>query len=241
MGENIKSENNNLTLKDVVMLLEYKGYYSKDFNIDNNTITFTRNNLPPVVTFPNGIKKIDNDTIEITYKTYTKVYEWVESLPLAIEFDKWRTNYNTYRFTDNITLDFDAHIADVIIELNKKGYITYTSCGGHYTGNDYSPIYIGFISYQDVPVLPYNISNCKVQYFKDKHEIKIFLNTVTIEERDRVLKELLQWAKNLLNNKNVDHLTYWQDCYDKDLDWGNYTLIKSRPISDLDNNERWQR
>ncbi len=239
MGVN-KSGVTSPTLKDVVMLLDYKGYFYDKYDIDNNTITFQKNCLPPITSFPNGIKKINYEpwqtTIKITYKTLNKVYKWAEELPLAVELDKWRTNYNSY-FIGEASMSFDAHIADIVIELNRKGYITSTSCGGHFTGDDFTPIFIGFINSETLPNMPYGISNCKLRYDRAENEIKIYLNDITVEERDRVLNELLMWAKNL--PQNVDYLDYWQTNYGNVYDWNNITLVRSRPLSDL-SDERWE-
>ena len=240
MSENIKSKVDNLTLKDVVMLLDYKGYFYDSYDIDNNTITFQRNSLPPITSFPSGVKKLNyapwQTTIKIKYKTFNKVYKWVEELPFAIELDKWRTKYNSYLIGE-ASMSFDAHIADIVIELNRKGYITSTSCGGHFTGNDFTPIIIGFINSKTLPNMPYGVHNCKLRYDRAENIIKIFLNNITVEERDRVLNELLLWARNL--PQNIDYLDYWQNNYDGIYDWNNITLIRSRPLSDL-GDERWE-
>ncbi len=221
-------------LADVGLFLDFKGYFTDSIDKENNTICFIMNNMPPTATFTSGIKKIDKNTIKIKNKTYRKIYDWVDSLPLSIELDKWRTYYNTYHIGDAL-LCFDAHIADVCIELNRKGYPTYCSCGGHYTYNDYTPIYIGFE--YDIPSLP-NIDNCKIKVSKEDNIMEIYLNTVTIEERDRVLKELLQWVKDLPICEA--HLNFWKslwECYD----WDNVILVKSCPLSDIDRGcERWQ-
>ena len=100
--------------------------------------------------------------------------------------------------------EIDGGMIDILIELNEKNYFTNGCCEGHLKANGDWNSYIGFDMSYDFPVYPMNYDYARKQryfYWKGNGE----------NNRQKVLSDLLKWAK-LLPQRNlieVKSYTLW--------------------------------
>ena len=91
---------------------------------------------------------------------------------------------------EDVEREIDSGMWDILIELNKKNYLTSVCCEGHLRDDGSWNGYIGFKYPYEFETYPYKFTNIKNrQYY--------YWSGVGEESRKVFLKNLLIWAKHL--------------------------------------------
>lgn len=86
--------------------------------------------------------------------------------------------------------EIDRGMIDILIELNKKNYLTSVCCEGHLREDGTWNAYIGFKN-------PYNFAEYPKEYDSAKKQMYFYWSGKGEESRQKFLTELLEWAKSL--------------------------------------------
>ncbi|MGO0862285.1 hypothetical protein, partial [Clostridioides difficile] len=135
-----------------------------------------------------------------------------------MDFDKKRLIY-----ADDFLIELDESIADIIIELNRKGYKTSNCCGGHINNDGETNCYISFYKSHNF-TLPknyyyessYNVIRCK--FYGNKFELKKQLNQ-NVEilrkwvDRLQTYNEVIEKIKSRNESKEHSYIK----CLNKDM------------------------
>lgn len=97
--------------------------------------------------------------------------------------------------------EFDSGMLDILIELNKKNYLTAVCCEGHLNENKKWNGYIGFI-------YPYNFTEYPPSFNDIKNRQYYYWCGYGEESRREFLNKVLNWAKSLPKRELVEIKTY---------------------------------
>lgn len=121
---------------------------------------------------------------------------------------------------------FDKGVLEILLELNKKNYLTIGSCEGHV---DYKDKYCGFVTFKtDYFVNLYDIetpiSADYIIYFNHKKQMIVWEGRGE-ESKTEALNRVLKWAKSLPPRERVPKYSY---CVEKLVNGGKTHLSSEK-------------